>query len=315
MKKLLTILLVAIFVAIAAIYFLIPSEIQVTKIAAVNATASASTRFFMNPEKWSEWWPASDTGLSSLSKEVGFFYQNAHHTPAKALFNGYAINTTFKGNSLKGEIVYAQLGMDSVAFFWKYQYICSNNPIKRIQEYFMLKELKENTACILNSLKSFLETEEKVYGMKIQHSLVVDTILISTKNVFPTSPSIDQVYAMIGELKEYIKQKNAKETGYPMINVTILDKQHFQTMVALPVDQKLEETSKFSWKKMVAGKILIGEIKGGDTKTKKAFAEMHNYVTDYHITSPAIPFISLVTDRKKESDSSKWISRIYYPVM
>ncbi|MEI8073334.1 MAG: hypothetical protein WCH78_01195 [Bacteroidota bacterium] len=315
MKKIVAIVLVTILAAIASIYIFIPSEIPVTKIAAVNATSAAGTRFLLNPEKWKEWWPSNDPGITSISKEVGFFYKGAHHTPAKELFNGYAINTIFKGTALKGEIIYAQLGSDSVAFFWKYQYTCSNNPIQRLQEYFMLKELKENTAEVLNSLKAFLENEEKVYGMKIKHSFVVDTILISTKAIFPSSPSIDQVYQMVYQLKKYVKQKNAKETGFPMVNVSILDKTHFQMMVALPVDRQLEETTLFSWKKMVAGKILIGEVKGGDARTKKAFAEMHNYVTDYQITSPAIPFISLVTDRKQEPDSSKWISRIYYPVL
>lgn len=315
MKKIYQYLFVLIIVAIASIYVFIPTEINVTKIAAVNATFPAGTRFFMNSEKWKEWWPAPDSGITEISKEVGFFHHQAHHTIGKELFNGHAINTTFKGNTLKGEVIYAQLGADSVAFFWKYAYTCSYNPIKRIQEYFMLKDLKENTAEILNGLKNFLEKEEKVYGMKIQHSLVVDTILISTKTIFPSSPNIDQVYKMIDQLKTYTKEQNAKETGYPMVNVTVLDKTHFQTMVALPVDRKLTETPIFSWKKMVAGKILIGEVKGGDARTKNAFEEMHNYVVDHQITSPAIPFISLVTNRKQESDSSKWISRIYYPVM
>jgi hypothetical protein len=315
MKKIYLYLLIFVIAAIASIYVFIPTEINVTKIAAVNATFPAGTRFFMNAEKWKEWWPASDSEVTTISNEVGFFHQHAHHTITKELFNGHAISTTFKGNLLKGELIYAQLGIDSVAFFWKYAYNCSYNPITRIQEYYMLKELKENTAEILASLKSFLEKEENVYGMKIQHSFVVDTILISTKTTFPTSPNIDQVYNMIAQLKVYTKEQNAKETGFPMVNITVLDKAHFQTMVALPVDKKLNETSNFSWKKMVAGKILIGEVKGGDATTKNAFAEMHNYVVDHQMTSPAIPFISLVTDRKQEPDSSKWISRIYYPVM
>lgn len=315
MKKIYAYLFVLIIAAIASIYVFIPTEINVTKIAAVNVTFPAGTRFFMNSEKWKEWWPASDSGNTVISKEVGFFHHQAHHTIGKELFNGHAINTTFKGSTLKGEVIYAQLGADSVAFFWKYKYNCSYNPIQRIQEYFMLKDLKENTAEILTALKNFLEKEENVYGMKIQHSLVVDTILISTKIIFSSSPNIDQVYKMIDQLKAYTKEQNAKETGYPMVNVTVLDKTHFQTMVALPVDKKLTETTIFSWKKMVAGKILIGEVKGGDARTKNAFEEMHNYVIDHQITSPAIPFISLVTNRKQESDSSKWISRIYYPVM
>jgi hypothetical protein len=315
MKKLFVILLIVVFAAIASIYLFIPTEIQVTKVATVNATTSATTRFLLNPEKWNRWWPSSDSGITSISKEVGFFYKNAHHTPTKALFNGYGLKTVFKGAELKGEIIYAQLGSDSTALFWKYQYNCSYNPFQRIQDYYLLKDLKDNTAEILNNLKQFLEKEENVYGMKIQHSFVIDTILISTKSVFSTVPTTDQVYQMIGQLKTYIKQQNAIETGSPMINVLVLDKMHVQTMVAIPVNKQLAETAVFSWKKMVAGKILIGEVKGGDERTKQAFTEMHNYVTDYHITSPAIPFISLITDRKLEKDSSKWISKIYYPVM
>jgi hypothetical protein len=315
MKKIYLYLLIIVFAVIASIYIFIPTEIQVTKIAAVNASFPAGTRFFMNSGNWNKWWPASDSGVTGISKEVGFFHKYAHHTITKDLFNGHSINTTFKGTNLKGEFIYAQLGIDSVAFFWKYTYNCSYNPFKRIQEYYMLKELKDNTAEILTSLKNFLEKEENVYGMKIQHSLVVDTILISIKVILPNSPNIDQVYKMIDQLKAYTKEQNAKETGFPMVNITVLDKAHFQTMVALPVDRKLNETAVFSWKKMVAGKILIGEIMGGNVRTKTAFDEMHNYVIDHQITSPAIPFISLVTDRKREPDSSKWISRIYYPVM
>jgi hypothetical protein len=79
--------------------------------------------------------------------------------------------------------------------------------------------------------------------MKIQHSFVVDTILISTKAMFSASPSIDQVYKMIDQLKEYTKAQGAKETGFPMVNISVLDKTHFQTMVAIPVDKKLKETA------------------------------------------------------------------------
>lgn len=315
MKRIYLYLLIIVLAATASIYLFIPTEINVTKVAAVNATFPAGTRFFMNTEKWKEWWPASESGVNTISNEVGFFHKQAHHSITKELFNGHAINTTFKGTTLKGEIIYAQLGIDSVAFFWKYTYNCSYNPITRIQEYFMLKDLKKNAAEILESLKSFLEKEENVYGMKIQHSFVVDTILISTKAMFSSSPNIEQVYKMIDQLKEYTKAQGAKETGFPMVNISVFDKTHFQTMVAIPVDKKLKETAQFSWKKMVAGKILIGEVKGGDFRTKNAFAEMHNYVIDHQLTSPAIPYISLVTDRKQESDSSKWISRIYYPVM
>jgi hypothetical protein len=42
---------------------------------------------------------------------------------------------------------------------------------------------------------------------------------------------------------------------------------------------------------------------------------VQKYKDDYQRVSPAIPFYSLITDRLKEPDSSKWITKIYFPVM
>lgn len=315
MKKKIWIVVALLIVALAAVYLLIPSQIQVTKVVVIKAPISASNRYFLDPKKWQQWWPSSDSVAKQTSNNIGFFYKTASHTPTQALFNGYGVNTLFNDMQLKGEIIYAQIGLESVAYFWKYQYSSSYNPFKRVADYFTLKALLKNTGEVLAAMKAFLESEEKLYGMKINHSMVVDTLLVSTKAVFPFYPNNDQVYQMIDALKNYVQQKGAKQKGYPMLNVTRLDSTHYQTMVALPVDKQLDETSNFSWKKMVAGKILISEVKGGEARAREALNQMHNYVTDYQITSPAIPFISFITDRKSVKDSSIWISRIYYPVM
>ena len=59
---------------------------------------------------------------------------------------------------------------------------------------------------------------------------------------------------------------------------------------------------------------LVAEIQGGPNKVENQLKEMENYVQDKNRNSPAIPFASLVTDRRKERDTLKWITNIYYPV-
>jgi hypothetical protein len=66
---------------------------------------------------------------------------------------------------------------------------------------------------------------------------------------------------------------------------------------------------------MVPGKILVAEVKGGEQRVREAAANLQNYVDDYKLKSPAIPFESLVTDRTKETDTSKWITKLYYPIL
>ena len=63
------------------------------------------------------------------------------------------------------------------------------------------------------------------------------------------------------------------------------------------------------------GKILICDITGENNKVNYALKQLEYYLRDYNRVAPAIPFISLITDRLKQPDSTKWKSRIYYPVM
>ena len=47
---------------------------------------------------------------------------------------------------------------------------------------------------------------------------------------------------------------------------------------------------------------------------RKAFDNFENYRSDYTILSPAIPYQLMITDRIKESDTTKWVTKFYYPI-
>jgi hypothetical protein len=312
MKKTILAILLVLMAGLISIYVFIPKDLKVSKVMAVNCSINAGKRFIMDTSQWIKWWPAIDQKTSSNQILV---WNQASHQANEALFNGMGLQTIFKERSIKGELIFAQLGLDSMAIFWNYQLSSGLNPIKKMGDYFFMKDLKEAISGPFKGLQAFLESKEKVYGMQIVQDMVKDTILVSTKKVLSTQPDQATVLAMIDQLKNYAQQTGAKQTGFPMLNVTILDSTHFQTMVALPVDKQIPETPNFSWKRMVAGKILIGEVRGGNYCAETGMKQMKQYVQDYHITSPAIPFYSFVTDRALEKDSTKWITRIYYPVM
>ena len=65
---------------------------------------------------------------------------------------------------------------------------------------------------------------------------------------------------------------------------------------------------------MVLGNILTGEVKGGVYVVTQAEQELKNFVTDFRRMSPAIPYQSLITNRMQETDTAKWITRLYYPI-
>jgi len=63
------------------------------------------------------------------------------------------------------------------------------------------------------------------------------------------------------------------------------------------------------------GFILEGEVKNGPYTIDAAMEQLEVYRADHQYTSPAIPYQLLVTDRLKETDTSKWITKLYYPIL
>jgi hypothetical protein len=118
---------------------------------------------------------------------------------------------------------------------------------------------------------------------------------------------------MIGSLKDYIRRKGGSEVGAPMLNVSE-EGGSFEAMAAIPTKTSLPSEERFQLKKMVLGNILMAEVKGGVSRVKRGEAELQHYVADHRKTPAAIPFQSLVTDRQQQPDSTRWITRLFYPV-
>jgi hypothetical protein len=139
--------------------------------------------------------------------------------------------------------------------------------------------------------------------------------LISTRRVLDHQPTVKDIDDMIQSLKKYITENNAVEQNFPMLNVLRVDSSRYEVMTAIPVDRKLPLTNDFAPKFLLkGGNILEAKITGGLYTIEAAFKEFDNYRSDYKYSAPAIPYQLLVTDRSKEPDTAKWITKIYYPI-
>ncbi|HLG40702.1 MAG TPA: GyrI-like domain-containing protein, partial [Chitinophagaceae bacterium] len=221
-----------------------------------------------------------------------------------------------KNSQINSELTFISKGTDSTIIHIETSIPVGYNPFERINLYFKSKKLEKSLSEILQSINDVYSNVEKLYDYNIQKKLVVDSILVFTSTEIKGNPSTGSVYALIDELKSYIKQHAATETGLPMQNIFTSDSMNYVIKVAIPVNKRLPDSGKFKYRWMLGGgNILITEVKGDQNEINKAYKQILNYISDYRRVAPAIPFESLVTDRRKEPDSSKWITHIYYPVM
>ena len=311
-KRILLSILLLFIAAIICTYLFIPGTIVFRHDITVDISPKAFTRTINDESRWKQWWPGSidnnDPGT--------FVYNSRRYSIAEKKITSLVVSIKNREDSLPTELLFVPVQSDTMSISWVASYQTSNNPYERIRDYFTAKELSSDMKEILKHLKKYYSNEDNIYGMHIKKDFVLDSILVSTFTINPTYPGTETIYTMIDELQKYAKKNGAFITGYPMLNITPRQDSSFLTRVALPVNKKLPNSGRIEYKWMLGGgNILVTEVKGGPGKIDNAFAEMERYVNDHSRVAPAIPFQSLITDRTIEKDTSKWVTKVYWPVM
>ncbi|MEJ7828526.1 MAG: hypothetical protein WKF91_10030 [Segetibacter sp.] len=310
MKRLLFLIAVVVVLVISAIYIFIPKEIKIAEVVYVRCNETAGYRSLANDSNWKKWQPYKFSFVPNSNSSNYYFLPSQKYTEGLEIIIKKDTSVYYSLISL------LPIKVDSVRLEWTTTFFAGSNPFIRVQQYFRAREIKSNMKGIAGNLKSFLEKRENVYGMAITVEKVKDTFLVAKKIFSNSYPDTEVIYNLIDDLRSFLNSKGAKETNYPMLHVaTRPGSNGYETMVAIPVNKVLSDSRDFAFKRMVPGNILAAQVTGGISTIKEGEAQLENFLQDYQFLSPAIPFQSLVTNRMNEKDTSKWITKLYYPIL
>lgn len=293
------------------VYLIIPNFVTVKRSVEIYNNPRGITRALSNENEWSKWWP----GNYDKQKGVFILHDNSYSFEG---FTGNAILLKIQNPlftvSTKMILVDAQRHVQNI--YWGFITPTSYNPIKRVKAYLAATSLEKDMGLILSSINTFYADTVNLYGVKIERNFVKDSTLIFTYDSVKGYPSNEKIYSLINTLRDYIKASSALATDSPMVNVYTSDSIYYLTKVAIPTNKPLPSAGKIQYKWMLGnGNILTADVTGDSKAVQRAFAGMENYVHDFELASPAIPFSKLLTNRLAEKDSTQWRTRIYYPVM
>lgn len=287
MKK--WVLIVGLFAIAGAIYIFIPREHKISKVVKGKCSIQAANRCFTDTSKWAKWWPQGGPGY-----EITGVYYNEVRVRLRAAGD----------TGIGGVMRIAQINMDSVAVGWESEAV-------RLRHK---KEVGENIDVILNAFRSFVEKPENIYGVNFKQTLSKDSTLITLNLVSTSYPTTALVYRMIDSLKDYAASQHAKEINYPMLHVSQISNTEYKVMVALSLDKTLAGTGRIVIKRFVPWKMLEGEVYGGTSVVNKGLRQLFLFRDDHKLSIMAVPFQSLITDRSKEQDSTKWVTKVCAPI-
>jgi hypothetical protein len=310
MKKNFFIIITAIAIIVATAYILLPQKPFIAEDLSIDTSDVIAAKFLTTKSGWDKWWP----GTKINDKQYNF--QDTRVSIDK-MTNGSTYLKLQKDNLIfSGEISYFADAEGSVKFKWNA--VDENNTgfSSRLTNYFKTRNAESQVGEILLSLKHFLEDEKNVYGYKIYLNHTKDTVLLVSIDMYPAYPSLQTVYNTVKMLQQQIDSQGAKQTSFPIFNVTPTDDHKYQVTVGVPINKKIMPSQKTSINNIPKGaNLLVADVRGGQNTVNNAFAQMKLYMKDHRLVSPALPFQSLVTDRLAQKDTSKWITKIYYPIL
>lgn len=310
MKRVLVIFVLLIAVSTGILYIGISSQQSFAKSALVACTNDGALRMLSTPGNNKQVWPGERLNDSS------YRFEQLEYTTGAALINSNPLSISYAEKKYPAQLLVEETTPDSSRFIIQTAVILPSNPIQRIKQYFALKQLQQQVDALLKSLKKKFDGEELVYGLKIEMNRVTDSAMISTRTLLNHYPTVTEVYNMVDAIHTYIAANGGTVSNPPMLHVYEEGPGQFLVMVAVPTKTIIPGNETFLQKRMLAnGYILVSEVTGGTAAIQKGEAAMKQYVMDHQKSSPAIPFQMLLTDRRTETDTSKWKTRLYYPVM
>jgi effector-binding domain-containing protein len=312
-RKIRFIALAVLLLIAGLVYFAIPSQIKLYQQIEINTSEKYCSKFLQSAN-WHKWLKNAKI-ISNDQAGSQFRYQQFNYSICETGETSISTEINGGGINIQGEINYAVTGNFKVRVFWIYNYNSSYNPVKRVTQYLSLKRADHQINDLLVQLKQYLEFSPNVYGFEIQASKIKDSLLLAIKTETSSFPGTTFIYENIDKLKDYAIKNGAEKTGTAMINITPLPNGRFDCTIAIPISKQIPENHPFFHKRMILGNFMETTVKGGPEKIKEAYIQMQNFITDHHLTIQAIPFESLITNRLMETDTSKWITSIYYPVL
>jgi hypothetical protein len=307
MKKIVIGLVVVLILLIACSYIFIPNTINISSAIPVKTTQKNILSCINDTTIWQHWWPDS-------SKQS---YNDYHFHLQEPYSDGAAITVSNENETLVTKILLIPINNDSLLVTWETSFPTSSNPFTRINRYMEARSIKKSFDQLLKSVADFSSQTKNIYGFTIQRTTFRHTVLLATRSYSTIYPSIDMIYKKIDTMRTYMSSQFAKESDPPMINVQPADSNRYEYMIAIPIDKKIESGPNMFISLMVPmeGRFLETQVQGGPVTIQHAHHAVASFMEDRMLTPPAIPFEMMVTDRRSETDTSKWMTKIFYPTM
>jgi len=333
MKALKTVLIVlgAVIVLMIIISFFLPSTVRVERSIVIKSPACIPFDQVNNFHNWDAWspWNKIDTAMKktyegaesgdgaifkwdSKNKNVGTGSMQITKAVKESLIE---MKLNF-GNEPSSESGFRFEDMkDSVKVSW---YIVTHlgwNPIARYFGLAMGKMIIPDFDKGLKDLKAISETKPCCMKYKIEETTVKTFMFLSIRDTCTTKTIGPKMGRFLGEIMAYMGKNGLKQASPPITIYHKYEENIFDVEMGIPIDKTINiKDKKIKFTEYKGGKALVAQYYGPYEKIGDAHKMMMHHIDEHGLKVNGACWEEYVTDPSTEKDSSKWLTKIYYPI-
>jgi effector-binding domain-containing protein len=322
----------AIIVLLVLISFFLPSTVKVERSIFINTHAEIPFEQANNFHLWDAWmpWNKIDTTMKKSyegpESGVGSVYHWESNHPDVGVGSMKIIRVVkdsmvemvlaFKGENreAKSAFVFENL-KDSTKVTWYIIMQMGWNPVSKYFGLLMDAMMGDDFEQGLKDMKAVCETKPCCMKYKIEEVVAEPYYYLSIRDTCTHATISAKLGTYYGEIMAYMEKNGLKQTKPPISLNHSYENGVMDMETGIPVDKAPKTKDKrIMYTQLKGGKALVADYYGPYDKIDAAHEALMHKVEEAGLKISGACWEEYITDPGVEKDSSKWHTKIYYPV-
>lgn len=320
----------ALIIILGIIAYFLPSKVTIQKSITIKASKEVVFEQINNPQNWEKWspWFKIDTAMevkyigNKIGENSGIVWKSEnsrigcgrltllYSNPFDSIYA--EVEALYKGKGTVNYIFKRVKGGINVLLMFEMN--LGTNPIARFMGLVIDKKMSKNYINELDSLKKFTETLPLPYKYKIEEIQSKGFNYIGIrKKVRPLEIGV-KMGTIINDLMGIMNKNKLKTSNNPFSIYFSVTKDSIDFETGFPIEENNIVSKSLHVGQMKESKAVVLDFYGPYNEIEKGYSEINNWISDNNKKITGVPYEIYYTNPAIEKDSSKWLTRIIYPI-
>jgi effector-binding domain-containing protein len=328
--KILGISILLLILVMGIVSFFLPSKIEIEKSIVIKALPEVVFEQVNDLHNWEKWspWIETDTTIdikyfgNEKGEGAGFEWKSENQHIGNGIIT---ILAAVINDSIFCEIEFFKKGKASATFYfnkvdigtrvnWGIKMNLGINPLKRFMRSLIIKRISIDSERGLKNLKRNIESARIIDQALVETTQFSGIVFEGIRAKVKPQEARQKTSFFLSKLREYNKTNNLKVIGYPFSIYYCYTQDEVDFLTGIPTENTGKDTKTIKSGKIGPCKVASLDYYGPYSGIEKGYNVINKWIADNKKKVSGEPFEIYITNSENEKDSTKWLTKIFFPI-